>query len=222
MKKKDEAASFAVIGLGRFGLALVESLSSAEREVLAIDRDETRVREARRFTDLAMVVESLDQESLEEAGVQNCDTVIICIAEKVDISVLVTMTVMNLNVPHVIAKASSLTHGEILKHLGAKVVYPERDMALRLGKGLLYHNFLDSVALEGNVEVRRIEVTGELIGMSLREADIRQRYGVNVIAIEREHHTQVDFPPDYRFRPGDVVSVVGKTSNIERFENDMQ
>ena len=102
------------------------------------------------------------------------------------------------------------------------MVYPERDMALRLGKGLLYHNFLDSVALEGNVEVRRIEVTGELIGMSLREADIRQKYGVNVIAIEREHHTQVDFPPDYRFRPGDVVSVVGKTSNIERFENDMQ
>ena len=147
MKKKDEAASFAVIGLGRFGLALVESLSSAEREVLAIDRDETRVREARRFTDLAMVVESLDQESLEEAGVQNCDTVIICIAEKVDISVLVTMTVMNLNVPHVIAKASSLTHGEILKQRVA-AVYHERDMALRLGKGLLYHNFLDSVALE--------------------------------------------------------------------------
>ena len=66
MKKKDEAASFAVIGLGRFGLALVESLSSAEREVLAIDRDETRVREARRYTDLAMVVEALDQEAGQE------------------------------------------------------------------------------------------------------------------------------------------------------------
>ena len=87
MKRKDESASFGVIGLGRFGLALVESLSSAEREVIAIDRDESRVREARKFTDLAMVVDSLDMESLEETGVQNCDTVIICIAEKVDISV---------------------------------------------------------------------------------------------------------------------------------------
>ena len=120
MKRKDESASFGVIGLGRFGLALVESLSSADREVIAIDRDESRVREARKFTDLAMVVDSLDMESLEETGVQNCDTVIICIAEKVDVSVLTTITVLNMKVPNVIAKASSITHGEALKRLGGQ------------------------------------------------------------------------------------------------------
>ena len=221
MKRKDESASFGVIGLGRFGLALVESLSSAEREVIAIDRDESRVREARKFTDLAMVVDSLDMESLEETGVQNCDTVIICIAEKVDVSVLATITVLNMKVPNVIAKASSVTHGEVLKRLGAKVVYPERDMAIRLGKGLLYNNFLDSVTLQGNVEVRRIEVTGDLIGTSVVESNIRRKYGINIIAIERGHHTRVDFPVDYRFQAGDGVCVVGNTSSIERFENDM-
>lgn len=88
-----------------------------------------------------MVVSSLDQESLEEIGIQNCDTVVVCIGEQMDISILTTMTVLNLKVPHVIAKANSLMHGEVLKRLGAKVVFPERDMAVRLGKGLIYNSF---------------------------------------------------------------------------------
>ena len=140
MRKKETAATFGIIGLGRFGLALVECLTRAEKEVIAIDKDEARVKEARRYTDLAMVVESLNQESiqetLEEVGIQNCDTVVVCIGEQVDVSILTTMTVLNLNVPHVISKANSSIHGEVLKRLGAKVVYPEWDMAVRLGKGL--------------------------------------------------------------------------------------
>ena len=222
MKKKETSATFGVIGLGRFGSALVECLSKAEKEVIAVDRDESRVREARRFTDFAMVVSSLDQESLEEIGIQNCDTVVVCIGEQMDISILTTMTVLNLKVPHVIAKANSLMHGEVLKRLGAKVVFPERDMAVRLGQGLIYNSFLDSVTLEGNTEVRRIQVTDPLIGVSIREADTRRKYGLNIIAIEHNQHTDVDFPSDYCFREGDIVCVIGQTKNVERFENDIQ
>ena len=79
MKKKGTSASFGVIGLCRFGSALVECLASSGKEVIAVDKDEAKVKEARRFTDYAMVVEALDRESLEEAGMQNCDTVVICI-----------------------------------------------------------------------------------------------------------------------------------------------
>ncbi len=222
MKKKGTSASFGVIGLGRFGSALVECLAGSGKEVLAIDKDEAKVKEARRFTDFAMVVESLDQESLEEAGMQNCDTVVICIGEQMDISILTTMTVLKMNVPQVIAKANSLIHGEVLKQLGARVVYPERDMAIRLGKGLIYNSFLDSVALEGDVEVRRIQVTGRLTGLTVREADIRRKYNLNIVAIEHCHHTDVDFPSDYCFQEGDVVCVIGQTGNIEAFENELQ
>ena len=224
MKKKtrETAESFGVIGLGRFGSALVECLAQSGKEVIAIDKDETRVREARRFTDMALVVGALDRESLGEAGIQNCDTVIICIAEQVDVSILTTMTVLDMKVPHVVAKASSIMHGEVLKRLGAKVVYPERDMAIRLGKGPVYHSFLDSVALEGNVEVRRIQVTEPLIGLTVRETDFRQKYGLNIIAIEHNHHTDVEFSSSYQFKAGDIISVIGQTGNIERFESDMQ
>lgn len=224
MRKKEQetSASFGVIGLGRFGSALVECLSSSGKEVIAVDKDEARVRGIRHFTDFALVLESLDQDALEEAGIQNCDTVIICIAEQMDVSILTTMTVLNMKVPHVVAKANSYMHGEVLKRLGAKVVYPERDMAIRLGKGLVYHNFLDSVALEGNVEVRRIEVADSMIGTSIDEADIRGKYGLNIIAIEHNHRTDVDFPSKYRFQKEDVICVVGQTGNIERFESDIQ
>ena len=167
MKKKETAASFGVIGLGRFGLALVECLSKAEKEVIAVDRDETRVKDARRFTDFALVVESYDQEALEEIGIQNCDTVVICISDRIETSILITMTVLNMKVPHVVTKAASLMHGEVLKRLGAQVVFPERDMAVRLGKGLVYHSFLDSVALEGDVEIRKIQITDSLKDTSI-------------------------------------------------------
>ena len=221
MKKKEMAASFGVIGLGRFGLALVECLSKAEKEVIAVDRDETRVKDARRFTDFALVVESYDQEALEEIGIQNCDTVVICISDRIDTSILITMTVLNMKVPHVVTKAASLMHGEVLKRLGAQVVFPERDMAVRLGKGLVYHSFLDSVALEGDVEIRKIQITDSLKGTSIEEADIRQKYGLNIIALEHDHRTDVDFPSSYRFKEGDVICVVGQTKNVERFENDL-
>lgn len=222
MKKKGTSASFGVIGLGRFGSALVECLASSGKEVIAVDKDEAKVKEARRFTDYAMVVEALDRESLEEAGMQNCGTVVICIGEQVDVSILATMTALKMNVPHVIAKANSLIHGEVLKQLGARVVYPERDMAVRLGKGLIYNSFLDSVTLEGDVEVRRIQATDRLIGLTVREADTRRKYNLNIIAIEHCHRTDVEFPSDYRFQEGDVVCVIGQTGNIEKFENAIQ
>ena len=222
MKKRTTSAAFGIIGLGRFGLALVECLANAEKEVIAIDKDENRVKEARKFTEYAYVVETIDQEALEEVGMQNCDTVVICIGEQMDISILTTMTVLNLKVPHVIAKASSPIHGEVLKRLGAVVVYPEWDMAVRLGKKIIYDNFLDSVSLEGNVEVRRIQVPNRLVGVSIRQTDTRQKYGLNIIAIEHDHHTDVDFSSQYCFRKGDVISVIGQTANIERFENDIQ
>lgn len=222
MKKKNEAATFGVIGLDKFGLALVECLARSDKEVLAIDKDEAKVKEASHFTEYAMVVESLDEESLLEAGIQNCDTVVVCIEEETDISILTTMTALKMKVTNVIAKANSMIHGEVLQRLGARVVYPERDMAVRLGKSMIYHNFLDSVALEGGVEVRRIQVTDSLVGTSVQEANIRKKYGLNIIALEHTNHTDVEFPSDYRFKSDDIICVIGQTENIERFENDYQ
>ncbi len=222
MKKQDSSALFGVIGLGRFGSALARTLAEAGKEVIAIDRDEQKVKAIRKYTDYAFVVDDLSEETLTEVGIQNCGTVGICIGEQIDISILTSMLVLNMGVPHVIAKASSAGHGEVLKRLGVTVVYPEADMAVRIGKRLISGNLLDYIALEDGVEVRRIQANGKLLNKTIRELDIRRVYGINVIAIERDHRTDVEFSPEYRFQSGDTVLVIGKSEKIDRFERSFQ
>ena len=221
-KKKNAAESYGVIGLGRFGTALVKTLAAAGKEVIAVDKDEAKVKAVRGYTDYAFVIDELNETSLKETGMQNCGTVTICIGEQIDISILTSMLVLNMGVPHVIAKASSAGHGEVLKRLGVTVVYPEADMAVRIGKRLISGNLLDYIALEDGVEVQRIQVNGKMLNKSIRELDIRRLYGINIIAIERDHRTDVEFSPEYRFEDGDTILVIGKSEKIDRFERSFQ
>ena len=221
MKKQLKTDLYGVIGLGRFGTALVQTLAEAGKEVIAIDKNEEKVKAVRRYTDYAFVVDNLSEDALKETGMQNCGTVTVCIGEQVDISILTTMLVIKLGVPQVIAKAASEVHGEVLKHLGATVVYPEADMAVRIGKRLISGNLLDYIALGDGVEVRRITVGGRMLGKSVRTLDLRKVYGINILAVEHGQQTNVEFSADYTFKEGDTVAVIGKVAKIDKFEKEM-
>ena len=218
--RKNRGTAYGVIGMGRFGTALAIALAQAGKEVIAIDRSEEKIKNIRRYTDYAFVAENLSMETLKEIGIQNCDVAIICIGEKVDVSILTTMSAIELGVPHVIAKATSEEQGAVLKKIGAEVVYPERDMALRLGKKLVSDNFLDFVSLSNSVEIRQIPVGKMLIGKSVQESDIRRKYKLNIIAIENENQTNIEILPDYHFQTGDIIVVIGKTENMDKFETE--
>lgn len=218
--KKKRGTAYGVIGLGRFGTALAIALAQAGKEVIAVDRSEEKIKNIRRYTDYAFVAESLGIDTLREIGIQNCDVAIICIGEKVDVSILTTMSALELGVSHVIAKATSEEQGAVLKKLGAEVVYPERDMALRLGKKLISDNFLDFVSLSNNIEIRQIPVGKNLIGKSVQESEIRRKYQLNIIALENNSETNIEIMPDYRFKQNDIIVVIGKTENMDKFEKD--
>ena len=222
MKKQDPSTLYGVIGLGRFGTALVKTLAAAGKEVIAIDKNEEKVREVRAYTDYAFVVDNLSETALKETGMQNCGTVTVCIGEQIDMSILTTMLVIKLGVPNVIAKATSEVHGEVLKRMGATVVYPEADMAVRIGRRLIFGNLLDYVALADGVEVRRITAGGRVIGRTVQELDVRKVYGINIIAVEQDGRTDVEFTANYRFGQGDTITVIGKVDKIDRFEQDLQ
>ena len=121
----------------------MKTLAEAGQEVIAVDKDEQKVKAVRKYTDFAFVVENLNEESLQETGIQNCGTVTICIGEHLDMSILTTMLAIRMGIPHVISKANSQEHGEVLKQLGASVVSQEADMAVRIGKRLLSKSTLD-------------------------------------------------------------------------------
>ena len=100
------------------------------------------------------------------------------------------------------------------------MVYPERDMALRLGKKLISDNFLDFVSLSNNIEIRQIPVGKNLIGKSVQESEIRRRYKLNIIALENSSDTNIEIMPDYHFKHNDIIVVIGKTENMDKFEKE--
>ena len=220
--KNWQSSTFGVIGLGRFGTALAKTLAEAEKEVIVVDCNEEKVRELRHYTEYAYVTDNLSKDTLQEIGIQNCGTVIVCIGEKIDTSILTTLNVVSLGVPHVIAKAISSDQGAVLETIGAEVVYPERDMALRLGKRLIANNnFLDFITLSNEVEIQQVPVTDRIVGVSIERLNVRKKYGLNIIAIESDGNTEIEIAPEYRIRKDDILVVIGKMDNICKFEHDI-
>ena len=209
---------FGIIGLGRFGYALAETLLKAGKDVLVIDRDENIIKKIRSLTENAFIVEQLNKESLEETGIQNCHTVVVCIGEKIEVSILTTLNVINMGVPKVIAKAISYEQGCVLEKIGAEVVYPERDMGIRLGNKLLYSNLLDFIQLRDDIRISELKVTDKISGQTISELNIRRKFNLNIIAIERDSITVVEITPDCILNENDFVVVIGNKANIEKFE----
>jgi len=191
---------FGIIGLGRFGFSLAKTLADAGKEVLVIDNNE-------------------DKESLEDAGIQNCGTVIVCIGEKVDVSILTTLNVISMGVPRVIAKAFSYEQGLILEKIGAEVIYPENDMAIRLANRLISSSTVESIELKGGINISEMKLSNKIAGETVLESNLRQRFKLNIIAIEHEGDTITDITPDYVLREDDKVVVVGKKEDLKKFES---
>ncbi len=209
---------FGIIGLGRFGFALAKTLADAGKEVLVIDNNESKIKQIRNITENAFVVGPLDKETLEDAGIQNCGTVIVCIGEKIDVSILTTLNVIGMGVPRVIAKAISYEQGMVLEKIGAEVVYPESDMAIRLANRLLSSSILDSIELTEDVAIAELRLTSKIADQTVLQANLRKKYNLNIIALEQNGRTITDITPDIKLKVNDKIVVVGKRVKIKKFE----
>ena len=215
-KHKKEKLSYGIVGLGRFGYALAVDLAQSGAEILVIDRDEEKVRELREYTENALVVNTLDKKSLMDTGIQNCDVAVVCIGENMESSILTTLNLVSLGVQQVIAKATSAEHGEILAKLGAEVVYPERDMALRLANRLETARVLDFIQLSESINISKRMVPEKFIGKTVLEMNIRAQFGLNIIAVENGGEVVDTVGPDYTFRAGDIMIVSGSRDDLLR------
>ena len=216
-RKKSDAITYGIVGLGRFGYALAMELAAFGADIMVMDSDEDKVREMREYTDDAYVVKSQDKKTLSETGIQNCDIAIVCMGEKMDTSILNTLTLVSLGIPKVIAKASSAEHGEILERLGAEVVYPERDMALRLAHRLESSSVLDFVQLSEKVNISKIIAPDSIADKTVLAVDFRGRFGINIIAIENHSGVQQKINPGYKFQKGDILYVSGDKPSLSHF-----
>ena len=219
MGKHKPTIEFGIIGLGRFGNSLAISLAEEKKEVLVLDSNENKIKQIRHYIDNAFVVTELTKEALEEAGIQNCETVIIGIGEKIDVSILTTLNVISMGVPRVIAKAISPEQGKILEKIGAEVVYPERDMALRLANRLVSSRVMDYITLNDEITISELKLSDKLSGLTVFQASLRKKFKLNIIALERNDKTITEITPDLVLNENDILVVVGKKENIRKFEN---
>jgi trk system potassium uptake protein len=218
MLKHKSIIEYGIIGLGRFGYALTKTLAAAGKEILAIDTIESRVKQVRNFTENAFVVGSLDKETLEDSGIQNCGTVIVCIGDSIDISVLTTLNVISMGVDRVIARAMSYEQGLILEKIGAEVIYPENDMAVRLANKLINSNIMESIDLRGDIAIAELRLNAKIANQTVQQANLRLKYNLNIIALERSGETTTEISPDCILQPDDNIVVIGQRDNIKKLE----
>ena len=213
---KDDNVSYGIVGLGRFGYALAKSLAELDADLLILDKDEEKIRDMREYTENALVIKNLDKPSLLETGIQNCDIAIVCIGEQMDISILTTLHLVSMGIPEVVARATSAEHGEILEKLGAKVVYPERDMAERLAKRMEEANMPEFAQLNDKVGIAKLTVAYEMEEETVYDVDIETRFAVKLIAIESNSEILSDIDPYYEFKEDDVIYVLGNIDDIKK------
>lgn len=219
MLQHKSVIEFGIVGLGRFGYALTKSLAAAGKEIVAIDTLESRVKQARSFTESAFQVSDYDKETLEDVGIQNCGTVIICIGDSIDVGVLSTLNVISMGVERVISRAMSYEQGLILEKIGAEVIYPENDMAVRLAGKLMSSNIMETMELKGDNAVTELKLSTKLANQTVLQLNLRQKFGINIIALEHNGETTTEIDPNYILQSEDVIVVIGKRSNIKKLED---
>jgi trk system potassium uptake protein TrkA len=216
MKKTKQ---FAVIGLGRFGTSVAQTLFKAGYEVLAIDASEERTQKFSEEVTHVVAADTTDENSLKALGIRNFDVVVVAIGEDIQANVLTTLLLKELGVPHIVAKARTQLHGKMLEKIGAdRVVYPERDMGVRVAHNLVSNNVLDYIELSPNLSLVEVTAPKTLIGQSLAEASLRSKYGINVVAMKRGDQLIVPPLPSESIREKDILIVVGGNVGVQKLE----
>lgn len=217
--------SFAVIGLGRFGSAIATTLAELGQDVIGIDGSEERVRALSDTVLQAVQLDATDERALRAAGIQNMDVAVISIGENVESSVLIVMLVKELGIPTIIAKATTPLHGRILEKLGVtRVVFPDREMAQRLAHGLVVPNVLDYIELSPDFSIVEIPAPREFVGKTLKQLELRPRYGLTLIALKRPAETggglvtNIAPTADDVIRAGDVLALLGNNTRLAQLE----
>jgi trk system potassium uptake protein len=207
----------AVLGLGRFGLAVAGELTRLGHEVLAVDSGERVVQEVVGEVTHAVQADITDEDALRELGLGDFDAAIIAVSSNLEASILATVLVQRLGVKRIVAKAANPLHGSILQRVGAtRVVYPERETGVRVAHSFAATGVRDYLDVAPGYGFARLPVSDALVGSSLGQADLRRAYAVTVVALHRSGEVTLNPLPSEVLRAGDELIVAGRDEDLER------
>ncbi|MCW3491180.1 potassium channel family protein [Dethiobacter alkaliphilus] len=208
---------FAVIGIGRFGSSVATQLYDMGHDVLVIDSNEDKIEAIIDRVTHGVVADSTSEAALRSLGITNFDVVIVSIGQNIQASILTTLVIKEMGVNYIVAKARTSLHGKVLQKIGAdRIIHPERDMGIRVANNLVATNVIDFIELSPDYSIVEIIAPDDMVDKSLRELDLRAKYGVNVLAI-RGADKKINVSPAAhdQIKAGDLLIVVGENEKIQ-------
>ncbi|GEO68700.1 potassium channel family protein [Levilactobacillus acidifarinae] len=216
--------NFAVLGLGRFGEAVVRTLADMHQDVLAVDIHEERVNELIDVATQTLIADTRDEEVLRRLNIDTFDYVIIGIGNNMEASILTTLLAKEQGAKKVIAKAETSDHGRVLQRVGAdQVVFPERDMGRGIARKLLSNHILNFIDLSEDYTLAEVVITDPtFVDQNLIQLNLRQRFDLTVIAIQRGPKIDISPDPTAVVRLHDVLTVVGPVKQVEALDETLK
>ena len=218
---RSDMKQFAVIGLGNFGYYLATQLYKKGHEVLAIDKKPNLVQEIKDKVNQAIVADATERETLEAMGLEQMDAAVVCIGSVLSNSILVTLNLKDIGVKRVLAKALSEAHGRILYKIGAsEVFFPEKDLALSLAERIHNPNMIDYLPFLEGYSIIELSPPKDFIGKSLRELDLINRLGIQIIAVKEVIKDQLVFIPTAKFvlKDSDILIMLGRNESLDKLK----
>lgn len=211
--------TYAVFGLGRYGIAVARELVNNGVEVIAVDADERIVNTAADELPICKCADITDPDVVRQLGISNVDVVIIAMANNLEASVMAVTLCKEIGVKTVIAKSANEMHQKILTRVGAdKVVFPENESGIRLAKNLLSSGFVDMVSLAKNVSMIELDTKPEWVGKNLIELNLRKKYSINVVAVRKGDMVSVDIDPHEKLEEDDKLIVIANTEKLSKLK----
>ncbi len=210
---------FAVIGLGSFGSNVAKTLFEKGNEVLAVDSDKDKIEEVKTFVSHAVSMDAADKENLQAMGILEMDVVVVSLGPDMEASILTVLYLHEGGAKRIVAKALTEDHAKILQAVGAtEVIYPEKDMAIKTAMKLSSPNVLEYLPLTSGFGIQEIAPLEKFVGKSLKDLDLRNKYGIQVIAIKEIIPEKTTFVPkaDFVIKDSDVLVIIGDEKQLEK------
>lgn len=213
---KRELQQILIIGLGKFGMSLAKALYSYDCEVMAIDNNSELVDDVSEFVTHAAKVDATDPNALKELGAANFDVAVIGIGENLESSIMIALTLKDLGVPYIVAKSRDDMHAKLLTMIGVdRVIQPERDIGIRLAKSLMHKNVIERMEVGKEFSIAEVETPREWIGSRLNQLNVRPKYNINILCIEKTDKKILIPSADYVIEEGDNIMLIAPNKELE-------
>ena len=207
--------NYVVIGCGRFGSSVAKTLYSLGHEVLAIDKNEEKIQNIAEQVTHAVEADCTDENVLKSLGIRNFDVAVISIGSDIQSSIMATLICKELGVQYVLCKAQNELQAKVLYKIGAdRVVFPERDMGIRVAHNLVSQNVLEYIELDPHYSIAEIVAPSKWIGKTIGQLDLRANYGITVMAVKQGININISPEADDVLKAGDILVVIGKNEQI--------